>query len=98
MRASAQVQAIENAVNISGATTFASHNAPVPDWWPEATKDMTHNVIPILQNEVRIALEQHDIEIEKREKSPRNRLIRIATGLLWVLAGVLLGWIVGLFH
>jgi hypothetical protein len=94
----ATVQAI---VNTSGSSVFASHNTPVPDWWPEATEDMTNKVIPLLQNElqneVRTALEQHDRDIEKREKSPRNRLIRVGITLFWILVGIVLTWLASRF-
>jgi RNA polymerase subunit RPABC4/transcription elongation factor Spt4 len=95
---SAQVQ-IENAVNSSSANAFASHHRPVPEWWSEASKDIAKTVMPTLQNEVqnqvRIALEQHDMDIEKREKSVRNRLIKVAITIFWILVGIVLTWLLG---
>jgi hypothetical protein len=80
---------VEVAVTASGSRAFASHNTPVPDWWSEGASAMTTDLLPVFQ----VALEQHDKNVEKREKSLHNRLKRIGIGLLWTLAGILLGWI-----
>jgi len=95
---SAQIDRIGSAVISSGGTSFITHNIPVPDWWPEASRDIAKTVMPVLQNEVRLALEQHDKDIERKEKSLRNRLIKVGIALITLLLGALLGWIANLFH
>jgi hypothetical protein len=84
----AQAQ-VETAVNASGSRVFVAHNSPVPSEWPEAVSAITTDLLPVFQK----ALEQHDKDLEKKEKSLRNRLIRIGIGLLWTVGGILLGWI-----
>ncbi|MGB9023322.1 MAG: hypothetical protein WCC94_07795 [Candidatus Bathyarchaeia archaeon] len=96
--ASAQVQVIQAVVNASGSSVFASHNTPVPSEWPEAVSAITTNVIPMIQNEVRATLEQHDKEIEDKERSLRNRLIKIGISIFWILVGIALDRFVNLIH
>jgi len=99
--ASAQVQ-VQDAIDTSTANAFTSHNTPVPEWWSAETKNMAQTMMPILQyevqNEVLTALNQHDKEVEKKEKSLRNRVIKVGIALLTLLLGALLGWIANLFH
>jgi len=102
MSAAATAQ-VETAVNASGTQIFSSHNLAVPTWWSqEGVTTITKAIGPVFQNEVRAALEQHDKDIEKKEKSTRNRLSKIAGNLLWIVVGILLGtlfaWMATLFH
>ena len=87
---------IQGTVGTSGVMVFNGLNMTTPEYWPQLVSTISQNITVQIKKELPEILEQHDKEVELKNKKPAKRVMSIGNKLLWIFIGAILSLVISL--